>query len=68
VTLPSGFGVGGFTDFFPESAEGYDLLAEALLRSDDQEGAKTLSEKAIQLDPDGEIGARAKLRLKALKE
>jgi hypothetical protein len=56
------------TDFFPESAGGYDYLAEALLRSDDQEAAKALSEKAMQLDPDGEVGARAKLRLEALKE
>ena len=56
------------TDFFPESAGGYDFLAEALLKGDDPASAKALSEKAVQLDPDGEIGARAKLRLKALKE
>jgi hypothetical protein len=56
------------TDFFPESAGGYDYLAEALLLANDPAKAKALSEKAIQLDPDGEIGARAKLRLKALKE
>jgi hypothetical protein len=56
------------TDFFPESAGGFDNLAEAFLKSDDLMKAKALSEKAVQLDPDGEIGARAKLRLKALKE
>jgi hypothetical protein len=56
------------TNFFPESAGGYDLLAEAVLTANDPAKAKALSEKAIQMDPDGEIGARAKLRLKALKE
>ncbi|MFT5999866.1 MAG: hypothetical protein ACI81P_002325 [Neolewinella sp.] len=56
------------TDFFPESAGGYDNLAEAFLRSDDPVQAKALSEKAVQLDPDGEIGERARMRLKLLMD
>lgn len=56
------------TEFFPKSAGGYDLLAEALLKSNEPAKAKAMSEKAIELDPDGEIGARAKLRLKSINE
>lgn len=55
-------------DFFPESAVGYDHMAQAMLKSNKLDKVKALSEKAIELDPDGEIGARARLRLNGLKD
>lgn len=55
------------TQLFPESAQSYDNLAEALLRVGDLQKAAELSGRALQLDPDGPVGQRAAQRLKKIK-
>lgn len=54
------------TQLFPESAVSFDNLAQALLQSGDKAKAAELSKRALQLDPKGAIGARAKKRIEEL--
>jgi len=56
------------TQLFPESAVSYDNLGQALLKSGDKAKAVQLFNRALQLDPKGAIGAKAKKRLKALEQ
>lgn len=55
------------TQLFPESAQSYDNLAEALLRVGDLQKASEFSGRALELDPDGPVGRKAEQRLEKLK-
>jgi tetratricopeptide (TPR) repeat protein len=48
------------TSLFPESANAWDSLAEAYWKAGDTTKAKELYNKAIELDPKGDIGKHAK--------
>ncbi|WP_445385008.1 S41 family peptidase [Robiginitalea sp. IMCC44478] len=56
------------TNLFPESANTWDSLAEGYWRAGDLEKARMFYNKAIELDPDGNIGKRARQMLKQLEE
>ncbi|NNK12368.1 MAG: tetratricopeptide repeat protein [Flavobacteriaceae bacterium] len=51
------------TELFPESANAWDSLAEAYWKAGDVAKAKELYNKAIALDPEGDIGDHAKAKL-----
>lgn len=54
------------TKLFPESANCWDSLAEALWKTGDKATAKTYYEKAIALDPKGPTGDNARKMLKQM--
>ena len=54
------------TQLFPESANAWDSLAEGYWKSGDIEKAKEYYNKAISLDPDGNIGANSMKMLKRI--
>lgn len=56
------------TQLFPESAVSHDNLARAMLQSGDTAKAAELSKRALQLNPQGAVGARAKKRLEKLND
>ncbi len=62
------FVFGMVTEFFPESANAWDSLAEAYLRSGDTQKATDYYNKAILLDPDGPTGKHAREMLGTMKE
>ncbi|WP_020569625.1 tetratricopeptide repeat protein [Neolewinella persica] len=51
---------------FPESAMSYDNLAAASLRAGDEAKAIKLSQRALQLDPQGPVGEKAQKRLEII--
>ncbi|MFZ2898959.1 MAG: tetratricopeptide repeat protein [Saprospiraceae bacterium] len=56
------------TRLFPESANAWDSFAEAHYRSGQREKAVELYNKAISLDPGGQVGENAKRMLKEMEE
>ncbi len=54
------------TQLFPNSANTWDSLAEAYLKSGNKEKAKDYYNKALKLDPDGPTGANARNMLKSI--
>ena len=54
--------------FFPESANAWDSLAEAYWRAGDTAKAEELYNKAISMDPDGDVGANARRMLVEMKK
>lgn len=56
------------TQFFPESANAWDSLAEAYWKAGDLEKAKAYYNKAISLDTDGQVGDNARNMLKKMLE
>ena len=56
------------TQLFPESAASYNNLAAAFLQAGDKAKAGELSRRALQLDPEGIIGAKAQKRLETISE
>ncbi|MGB5237715.1 MAG: S41 family peptidase [Flavobacteriaceae bacterium] len=66
--LEGAIGVFGMnTEFFPDSANTWDSLAEAYWRAGDKLKAEEYYNKAIGMDPDGAVGANAKEMLKNMK-
>ncbi|MEL6863095.1 MAG: hypothetical protein AAFP19_01695 [Bacteroidota bacterium] len=55
------------TQLFPDSANCYRSLAEALLRTKQNEKAMGLYQKALQMDPDGPVGEKAAKMLEKIK-
>ena len=55
------------TELFPESANVWDSLAEAHWKSGQIEKAKSLYQKAIELDPKGSVGDNARLMLQQIE-
>ena len=62
------FVLGLNTELFPESANAYDSLAEAYWKAGQTDAAIPLYEKAIALDPKGDIGRHAKEMLAQIQE
>ncbi|RZV67608.1 MAG: tetratricopeptide repeat protein [Flavobacteriaceae bacterium] len=56
------------SQFFPDSANAWDSLAEAYLKAGDKEKAKEYYIKAVEMDPDGSTGKNAKAMLKSIEE
>ncbi len=56
------------TEFFPESPNAWDSLAEGYLRSGDTQKATEYYTKAIQMDPEGPTGKHAREMLKQMEE
>ncbi len=56
------------TQLFPNAANPWDSLAEMHLYLGNKEKAKEYYKKAIQLDPEGEVGKNARSRLNTIKE
>ena len=56
------------TEFFPESANAWDSLAEGYLKAGDKEKATEYYNKAITMDPDGATGRNAREMLRAMSE
>ncbi|MGB5692464.1 MAG: tetratricopeptide repeat protein, partial [Flavobacteriaceae bacterium] len=66
--LEGAIGVFGMNaEFFPDSANTWDSLAEAYWRAGDKVKAEEYYNKAIGMDPDGAVGANAKEMLKNMK-
>jgi tetratricopeptide (TPR) repeat protein len=59
---------GFITQFFPESANAWDSLAEGHWKAGQVDKAKALYEKAISMDPEGVVGDNARKMLKKIKE
>jgi len=56
------------TEFFPQSPNAWDSLAESYWRAGNKEKARELYQKAISLDPDGRIGDNARNMLKQMEK
>ncbi len=56
------------TEFFPNSANAWDSLAEGFLKAGDKEKAKVFYTKAIELDSNGRIGKHAKDMLNSIND
>ena len=54
------------TEFFPDSANAWDSLAEGYLKAGDKEKATEFYNKAITMDPDGATGKNASKMLKLM--
>lgn len=54
------------TEFFPESANAWDSLAEGYLKAGNKEKATEYYNKAISMDPDGETGRNAREKLRTI--
>ena len=66
--LEGAIGVFGMNaEFFPNSANTWDSLAEAYWRAGDKLKAEEYYTKAIGMDPDGAVGANAKEMLQKMK-
>ena len=55
------------TQLFPESANAWDSLAEGHWKAGDLDNARKYYKKAIEMDPDGRIGANARSNLKKIE-
>jgi len=56
------------SQFFPDSANAWDSLAEAYLKAGDTEKATEYYNKAVGMDPDGPTGKNAKSMLRSIEE
>ncbi len=66
--LEGAIGVFGMNaEFFPDSANVWDSLAEAYWRTGDKVKAEEYYQKAIGMDPEGGVGANAREMLKKMK-
>jgi tetratricopeptide (TPR) repeat protein len=56
------------TEFFPESANAWDSLAEGYLKAGNKEKAIEYYDKAVKMDPDGETGRNAREMLRTIDQ
>ncbi|RLD26022.1 MAG: hypothetical protein DRI75_12475 [Bacteroidetes bacterium] len=56
------------TEFFPDSANAWDSLAEGFLKAGNKEKATEYYNKAITMDPDGATGKNAREMLRKMTE
>lgn len=56
------------TEYFPDSANAWDSLAEGFLKAGDKAKATELYNKAIKMDPNGPVGRNAKEMLRSMAD